>query len=94
MTRQAKQTLAHAPGTVARADGTMCSSCKRAKERAADTAGADAKEAAAMARKERESAERVAAAHRAREAVERDRAVRARRRMVRPVGLGQTGVRI
>jgi hypothetical protein len=47
-----------------------------------------------MARKERESAERVAAAHRAREAVERDRAVRARRRIVRPVGLGQSVVRI
>jgi hypothetical protein len=93
MTRNTKMSKAQYPDTVTRVTATHCQACNRA---LVDTGDADlpAKEAAREARKLALQEERQAAAHRARQAIEVERAARARRRIPRRVGVGQSMVRI
>jgi hypothetical protein len=93
MTRNTKMSKAQYPDTVTRVTATHCQSCHKALVNAGD-AELPAREAAREARKLALQEERQAAAHRARQAIEVERAARARRRIPRRVGVGQSMVRI
>ena len=91
MTRPSSIPKAKAPNTVTRQNGTHCGSCFKAMPEN-ERPKPEEREMSEAQRKLRE--ERLAAAHLARETLERQRAARARARIPRRVGLGQTGVRI
>lgn len=99
MTRPSKVTAAAAaalgfPDTITRYDGKRCGVCWKALPENAPSPEEQARLDTKAARKAALAADRLESAHRARQAMEVERAARQNRRIVRRVGLGQTGVRI
>lgn len=92
MTRNTKMLAKDYPGTVVRFNATHCHTCRREVKRADGTWTEPKK--ADMELKQKIAAERLELAEKARLTLLEQRAARARKRMITPVGLGQSMVRI